>query len=483
MPNTALTKIVAAASLLPAAVASAAIVTTWIDPAGGDFADGSNWSAGVPGALDAALFDLPAIYAVNIAAPATVQRVIARDGSVELTLAALLDAMSSSALLPSIVVGDTAGLAPSLTLLGPAHGRFMDVASGLFGSGAAAIGPGASLDLDQVLSIGPRGAATFTVDGGSLACLRLVAAALGTGVADITVHDGMLFANDAIIVGQQGEASLVLDEGTDAAADVGIVAVQPLSSGALFVDGAGTTLDFSGTVDVGRSGTGLLSITDGAIVSVGDLMTVGTTPGSFFFPFWPPGDGMVIVDGDGSVLTVDGDLFAPLGGVGTLDVRDGGRIDVSGDLIFNTSAGTFLEFTLTAPLREPVIAIQGNAFRTAGQTAPIIIAVTLGDGFSPTSQSFALLAADNIDTTFIGSLPVAEGVDWSIAVEPFGAGEAIVVRVEPAPVFGDVDGDGVVDAIDLGIVLANWGGTGPGDLSGDGIVDGADLAIVLASWT
>ena len=48
--------------------------------------------------------------------------------------------------------------------------------------------------------------------------------------------------------------------------------------------------------------------------------------------------------------------------------------------------------------------------------------------------------------------------------------------------FGDLNGDGVVDGMDLSILLAAWGTSGPGDLDGDGIVSGSDLAILLAAW-
>jgi len=49
---------------------------------------------------------------------------------------------------------------------------------------------------------------------------------------------------------------------------------------------------------------------------------------------------------------------------------------------------------------------------------------------------------------------------------------------------GDLNGDGVVDGADLGLVLSEWGPC-PGcasDLNGDGIVDGADLGLLLAEW-
>jgi len=46
---------------------------------------------------------------------------------------------------------------------------------------------------------------------------------------------------------------------------------------------------------------------------------------------------------------------------------------------------------------------------------------------------------------------------------------------------GDLNGDGVVNGIDLGILLAYWG-TASGDLNGDGNTDGADLAVMLGDW-
>ena len=55
-------------------------------------------------------------------------------------------------------------------------------------------------------------------------------------------------------------------------------------------------------------------------------------------------------------------------------------------------------------------------------------------------------------------------------------------------VVGDLNGDGVVDGADLGLMLANWGpvtsdaGSRAADLNGDGMVDGADLGVLLSRW-
>lgn len=51
-------------------------------------------------------------------------------------------------------------------------------------------------------------------------------------------------------------------------------------------------------------------------------------------------------------------------------------------------------------------------------------------------------------------------------------------RTNPA----DLNGDGLVGAADLAIMLDAWGGTGPADLNGDGVVGAADLSILLDAW-
>ncbi len=56
---------------------------------------------------------------------------------------------------------------------------------------------------------------------------------------------------------------------------------------------------------------------------------------------------------------------------------------------------------------------------------------------------------------------------------------ADVRALEPT---ADLNGDGVVDAADLAMLLGQWGESGAADLNGDGAVDAADLAMLLGSW-
>jgi len=60
-----------------------------------------------------------------------------------------------------------------------------------------------------------------------------------------------------------------------------------------------------------------------------------------------------------------------------------------------------------------------------------------------------------------------------------------VFAASPVPSPADLNGDGVVDGADLGILLNSWGPCVgcPADLDGNGVVDGADVGILLSEWS
>jgi hypothetical protein len=49
--------------------------------------------------------------------------------------------------------------------------------------------------------------------------------------------------------------------------------------------------------------------------------------------------------------------------------------------------------------------------------------------------------------------------------------------------FGDLNGDDLVNAADLAVLLGAWASAGPGDLDEDGVVGPSDLALLLGAWT
>ncbi|MCA9284507.1 MAG: hypothetical protein KDA22_04790, partial [Phycisphaerales bacterium] len=60
---------------------------------------------------------------------------------------------------------------------------------------------------------------------------------------------------------------------------------------------------------------------------------------------------------------------------------------------------------------------------------------------------------------------------------------SVVGEVASESLVGDLNGDGVIDGADLGLLLAVWGTSNQdADLNGDGVVDGSDLGVLLGLW-
>lgn len=73
------------------------------------------------------------------------------------------------------------------------------------------------------------------------------------------------------------------------------------------------------------------------------------------------------------------------------------------------------------------------------------------------------------------------GADFSLPGYPIAR---ITITLVESTVVGDLDGDGIVDGTDLGLLLGAWGSDdADADLNGDGLVDGADLGTLLTNWS
>lgn len=78
--------------------------------------------------------------------------------------------------------------------------------------------------------------------------------------------------------------------------------------------------------------------------------------------------------------------------------------------------------------------------------------------------------------------PVNDRTFWMTGeIETLDGWQTQIIAFEVG-VPADLNGDGVVDGADLGLLLADFGGPGAGDLNGDGIVNGADLGLMLVEW-
>ncbi|HMN96854.1 MAG TPA: hypothetical protein PKC43_10170 [Phycisphaerales bacterium] len=106
-----------------------------------------------------------------------------------------------------------------------------------------------------------------------------------------------------------------------------------------------------------------------------------------------------------------------------------------------------------------------------GEFAPSIISVAIPRGHPGVGQPIGirLVNLNIVD-------PLFPAADLEVDFDD--------VRLEAAPSSpgADLDGNGIVDGADLGLLLAAWN-TPEADLDGDGTTDGADLGLLLAEWS
>lgn len=126
-----------------------------------------------------------------------------------------------------------------------------------------------------------------------------------------------------------------------------------------------------------------------------------------------------------------------------------GTFSIVGNAISLTSQGTINE-TVPVPAGPPLVSAPFDlpTIIPAGQVARLLISGTFADGSSTTVGSSTL---------------VMNGV--------------------PVPIIGDINGDGVVNGFDLGLLLSGWGQPGPTDLNNDGTTNGFDLGVLLTNWS
>ncbi|MDA1106106.1 MAG: M12 family metallo-peptidase [Planctomycetota bacterium] len=119
---------------------------------------------------------------------------------------------------------------------------------------------------------------------------------------------------------------------------------------------------------------------------------------------------------------------------------------------------------IQAPLHDDVLL-------TASTSSNATIAgYRLSDGYMErTHRVYAIDAGAAIDLT-------------ATAPSPADANRNLVPDECEATTPGDLNSDGIVNGLDLALLLGAWGLPG-GDITGDGTTDGGDLAVILGNWS
>lgn len=409
---------------------------------------------------------------------------------------------------------------------GPMYVGGNDAAAG--GNGAVTVADGGMLGVDDRLRVWDTG--SLTVDGGTIFAKELdrrgalhhhdgminiyegiyrhsqtgsalvINGSSVSGLPQLVLSDGAAAAGVTDYrVGDSLRGSLTIESGSDfAPMGAGAVGYQVGSSGVVTVRGVGSTLTQTSALVIGRQGTGLLTIQDGAAVANGKA-AIGQLAGS---------SGAVVVEGAGSSWTISDALAVGEAGVGELKVGPGARVQVAGDMTIAPSgvvsgrgviAGdVFNAGGIGGPSGTGVPRVEGDVHSEA--TAVLHLQLTtstsfdalvttgdlhldgrleiaLGSGFVPSAgQAFDILdwsGAISGEFSRVDLPMLATGLAWDVR----SLATTGVLSVAPASA-ADFDQDGDVDASDLARWQAGFSVSASplsGNTDGDDDVDGADF--------
>jgi hypothetical protein len=252
------------------------------------------------------------------------------------------------------------------------------------------------------------------------------------------------------------DASVTVDKGSIANAEVTI------SINSLFGQEAHTD-----TIAVGVSGGGELVLGPGAA----PFTDVDITEMSF-----------ALEDGDLSYCFFD----VPIFGCQAVDVSVQNLVvslqDVVGAAINAKGRAEFVDAPWAMDL---TYSIDSTIFGSAGTVTELADATF---GVTMTAEDGDVTCDDLTLATIIGYIPPEDlpvGVYEVQMITNIYLDDAALSGTyeESKDVPGDLNGDGVVNGADLGLLLAQFGGPGSGDFDGSGIVDGGDLGLLLSFWS
>ena len=177
------------------------------------------------------------------------------------------------------------------------------------------------------LAVGFAGEGSLTVsEGGQVSGGTTVVGAAANGKGSVTVDGvGSKLISTKMSIGQNGNGTLNVNNGGYASAEEALrIGNGTTAKGVVNVQGSGSQVETKGMA-VGWEGNGELNILNGGRLNNIDIgIAVGDTDS---------GIGKINVAGSGSILSSDQVLYAGTVGKGDIQVKDGGKIDLSNELV------------------------------------------------------------------------------------------------------------------------------------------------------
>ena len=205
------------------------------------------------------------------------------------------------------------------------------------------------------MNIGESGTGTLNITAGGIVQDSEATVGSGSGSTGLVVVDGAgttWTLDGAITVGGDttGTGTLTISNGATVISGINgsgsVIGHNPTSSGTVNVTGAGSTWTIKASLSISDAGgVGVLNIVDGAVNSGGSIL--GTFGGS----------GTATVDGNISGWSINGDLSVggAFGGVETVSVNRGAMIGSTNGLIGNGSSSSELSRLLATTRRGLIV--------------------------------------------------------------------------------------------------------------------------------
>jgi outer membrane autotransporter protein len=340
-------------------------------------------------------------------------------------------------------------------------------------------GSGSSLTANGNLNVGDDGQGTLTIsDGGTVSTLLLgyVGGASGVGMVEVTGENSSFSTGALLYVGFYGDGTLEISAGgaASSAADIRI-GHDAGAIGIVGVDGPGSSLTVDEDLYVADFGTATLTVSNGSTLS-SDVGYIGHEAGSH---------GTVSVTGAGSSWANSRALAVGYGGFGTLTISDGGVVsNTTGSIGF--APGSEGTVTVTGP--DSAWINSGDVFVGRGGTGTLTISA---GGAVSGEYGFIGSAVGSTGTVAV----TGAGSNWALTrdleVGDFGTGTLTIsdqgtVTSRGTEIGYEANAVGTVTVTGLGSNLTSTediyvgvSGTGTLNALAGGSVDGGDMYVGL----
>lgn len=288
---------------------------------------------------------------------------------------------------------------------------------------ATVTGSGSGMTLSVELNVGLEGTGTLNVTNGGTVVVtdgvRIGDKATGAGTVNIDGASSKVTSNANTWIGDEGTGTVALTNGADFYANqVTYIGYASTGTGTLTLDGEGTYWKSGGDFRVAVTGTGNVSVTNGADFA-GDYVYFGRDTGS---------SATVVVDGAGSTWTMMGDLYVGEHGAANLTVSNGAMLSNAVSYVgYDTNSNGTVKIDGSGSSWTNTSSLYVGESGTAAVTIANGGAVSAGSGTGTTYIANANGSKGTLNIgAAAGSTAVAAGTLNAASVK-FGTGTGLIV--------------------------------------------------------